>query len=97
MAVSAQRDSTCPVQILDDSAEHGPIFLRHGIPDRIGQIDGRGARIDGAPHCLAQEIDVGAAGVLSGKLNFRAPLASVAHVGRDGFQRLLARKPQLVM
>ena len=63
------------VQKIDDPAEHGLVLLRQGIANRVGQIDGRCARSDGALHRLAQEIDITAAGVFGGEFNFRATLA----------------------
>jgi len=54
----------------------------------VSADDGRGDRIGRRAAALpAREIDVvGAAGVLSGKLNFAHRCERLAHVGRDGFQ-----------
>jgi len=61
----AQRDSMVPSKY-SMIAEHGPIIPQAWHTRRIGQIDGRGARNDGAPHWLAQEIDVVRLASLSG-------------------------------
>ena len=45
----------------------------------------------------AQEVDIGAARVFGGKLNFRAMLSGVTHVSRDGFESLFPRHAEFVM
>ena len=97
VAVRAQRDAFRAVQGLDHAAEHGRVFLGYGVADSVRQIDDGRARLHGGADGLAQEIDVGAAGVFGGKFNFRAALARIAHVRGDGFERLLARHAQLVV
>ena len=39
MAVRAERYALCAVQILDHAAEHGCVFLGHGVTDGVRQID----------------------------------------------------------
>src|SRR5262249_42244106 len=48
------------------------VLAGHGVADRVGDIDGGGAGLDGLLDHLGQEIQLGAGGVLGGELDVGA-------------------------
>ena len=80
VAVRAQRDTVRAVQKFDHGPEHGGIFFRHRVTDRVRQINGRGAGPDGPADRFTQKMDIGTAGVFGGKFDFRAALARVTNI-----------------
>ena len=66
-------------------ANEAAVFLRHGVTDGIGNIDGGGAGCDHRFDYLAEKRDVGAGGILGREFNVRAQRLGVA----DGLARLL--------
>ncbi len=91
----AQRDFRMVVQVCAHTAEHPAILFRHGITDRVWQIQNRGAGFDGNLANLAKIINVRAARVFCGKLHFAHVLAAITNHRADRFERLLARHVQL--
>ena len=63
---------------LAHGAEHAGVFLRRGVADGVGQVDGRGAGLDRRVDALAQVVDAGAGGI------HRRPLDVLDEVARAG-------------
>ena len=73
---------------------------RDRVADRVGDVDGRCARLDDRLVDLEQVVDVGARGVFGTELDLRvAPelLAAVAHPANGLAQRRVAIDPELVL
>ena len=51
------------------------VLVRNRVANRIRDIDGARARVDGRLNDAAKEIDFGATGVLAGKLHITAQIA----------------------
>ena len=74
----------------------GPLD-RHGEADRVGDVEGAGAVVDGSLEHVAHEVEVGAGGVLRRKLDVFGVLTGPGH-GRDRLvQHLRGAHAQLVL
>src|SRR5439155_6044502 len=80
-------------QVLDDGGE----VRRHRVPDGVGDVDGRGARLDGTLHHLDEEVRLRARRVLGGELHVVAALARVLDGAGSDADHLRLRHPQLVL
>ncbi len=68
-----------------------PVFFRHGIADRVRNVDGSRAFIDHGLHHLAEEIEIRPRGVFRRKLNVVAVRARQTHGFASRGNALLAR------
>ena len=83
--------------VLPQVAEQFAELVRHRVADRVGNVDGGGAGLDGGLDHARQEIQLGARGVLGRELHVVAVLAGDLH-GLDGAAHdLVLRHVQLVL
>ena len=95
MAVGGEDDILDARNAGKDVAEHLRVVLREAVADRVGQVQGGCAGLDRNLANLAQEIAIGAGGVLGRELDVVAvALGQRDHRG-DLFERLLASDLQL--
>src|SRR4051812_10638497 len=80
-------------QLADELAE----LLRHGVADRVRNVDGSGALLDHRFQHAAKEIDLRAAAVLRRELDVRAMLAREAYRELRLLVHLLRRHAQLLL
>ena len=81
----------------DDLGEEFVGLVRRRVADRVGQIDRRGAGVDGRLDDAAQEIVVAARRVLRRKFDIVGELPGAADAVDDGRQAGLARDAQLAL
>src|SRR5437763_3080472 len=97
MAVDAEHHAVdaadLGAQVLDDGGE----VRRHRVPDGVGDVDGRGARLDGALHHFDEEVRLRACRVLGGELHVVAALARVLDGAGGDADHFRLRHPQLVL
>ena len=91
-------------------ADHGAVDAAHpfpqtlddmvhlegrGIADRVGDVDGGGARVDDRLDHAAEEIDLGAGRILRRKLDVVAEVPRMFHAGHRAGEHLVLVHPQL--
>ncbi len=72
-------------------------FIRRGISDRIGNIDGFCTAFNGSPVNRKQEIAIGSACILRGKFDIRSTLRGVCDHFPYAFEQFGTRKMQLAL
>src|SRR5258708_4208953 len=95
MAVRAQSNASRVPEVSPHAPEHRAVLFRTRVPPSVRQIQNGGAGIDRHAANMAKKINVRAAGILGGELDFAHMLPSKTYHRADGFQRLLARDIQL--
>ena len=72
VAVHREADAVDAAHVLAQVAEQLRELIRHGVADRIGNVDRGGAGVDRRLHHLREELELGARGVLGGELHVLA-------------------------
>jgi len=75
VTVNAQHHLVDAAHVLFQVGDGGSVLAGHGIADRVGNVDGGGAGLDGALDHLGQEVQLGAGGVLGRELDVLAVTA----------------------
>ena len=83
--------------VLDHVAEHRFVFGGVGVADRVRQVDGAGAGLDGGLDAAAQEVAVRTGGVLGRPFHVADQVAGVGDGLGDGVQHLFLAHPQDVI
>ena len=73
------------------TADQRAVFLRHGVAHRIGDVDRGGAGLDRRLDAAAQEVVLGAGGVLRRPLDVLDQVARPRDLARDELEHLLGR------
>ncbi len=81
----------------DQVAEHVGVFLRVGVADRVGDVDGGGAGLDRHLDAAAQEVPLGAGGVLGRPFHVVGVVARQGDRGVDRLQDRIRPHLQLVL
>src|ERR1051326_1335673 len=95
MAVDGDGHVLDALYSLPDCTDYRRELVRDGVADRVRDVDGRRAGIDGGLHELAEKIKIGAGGVFRRELYVMAERFGVSHSAVYLFQRLIARNFQL--
>ena len=72
-------------------------FVRKGVTDRVGNVDGAGARLDRRLHRAAKEIVLGTRAVLRTPFDVVAQIAGMGDAVDDGVVNLVRRHLQFVL
>ena len=80
-----------------NGAEHLEVLVGRRVADGIGQVDGRGAALDGGLDAAAQVVDVGARRVLGRPFDVVAPVARARDLEADHVEDLVLGLLQLVL
>jgi hypothetical protein len=91
VTVRGDGDAVCIPQARTDGADERSEFRRSCVSDRVGNIERRSAGVDYCLQDLAKEIDIGASGVLGGKLDVVAEAARVGN-GLTGLTQGIAAR-----
>src|SRR5260370_7711170 len=95
MAVGAESNARRVTQGFAHAPEHRAVLFRNRVTHSVRQIQNGSAGINRHAANLAKKINVRAAGILGGELDFAHTLPSKTYHRADGFQRFLARDVQL--
>ena len=82
---------------LEQLADGVGVLVRNGVADRVRNVDGACAGVDGSLDDAAEEIDLRAAGVLAGKLHVGAQTARLLHRAHCLLHHLVRLHAQLVL
>ncbi len=72
-------------------------FVRGGVTDRIGDIQGGGASLNGDCQDFVKELWIRASGIFRAEFYIFAQGAGISHLLGDGGQHLAAAHAQLVL
>ena len=97
VAVHRQADLVDAAHVLAQVAEQLREFIRHGVADRVRNVDRGGAGLDDGFDHLREEIELGARGVLGRELDVVAELARDLHALDGRADDLLLRHVELVL
>lgn len=86
VAVGGEDHRVGILDVLDDVAKHVAIFGWIAVADGVRQVDGPGPRLDGDVHTAAQEVRLGAGGVLGGPFHIAAQVARMGNRLGDHLQ-----------
>ena len=97
VAVDRELDVPGLLHVLQDVGDQGLHLGGGGVAHGVGEVDHGRAVLNGDPDHLGQELQIGAGGVLGGKLHVRGILLGVGRHGGSPLQDLLGGHLQLVL
>ena len=95
--VAGQHDVFNPLRVLTQVTDTLCVFLRHHIADRVRDVDRRRARLDCGLDHAAEEVQIRAGCILSGKLHITAVLLCVSNVVCNRLDDLVRRHLKLIL